>query len=316
MDELLGNEQLKTSLAPALREDRLSHSYLLCGPRGSGKHTLARLLAAAMQCTSGDKRPCLRCAQCRKVLTGNHPDVITVDDPSKKTVTVDQIRQANADLYIRPNEGRRKIYVFPRAMDMNPSAQNALLKSIEEPPAYGAFLLLTDAEEKLLPTIRSRCVALHLTPLSREVCLPALERAFPQKTGAELADAWRRSGGWYGQAAELLSAGREPDERTLRFLELYARRDKLALTELLVPMERLKRDQLEPLLLEWIESLEQALAARSGGMPASEPVLAVSRGRTSQQLLAAISALRRSVELCRGNISVAAICGALQIWLT
>ncbi len=113
-----------------------------------------------------------------------------------------------------------------------------------------------------------------------------------------------------------MSAGREPDERTLRFLELYARRDKLALTELLVPMERLKRDQLEPLLLEWIESLEQALAARSGGMPASDSVLAVSRGRTSQQLLAAISALRRSVELCRGNISVAAICGALQIWLT
>lgn len=314
--ELLGNEQLKTGLVPALREDRLSHSYLICGPRGSGKHTLARFLAAAMECTAGSARPCGRCAQCRKVLTGNHPDVITVDDPAKKIVSVEQIRQANADLYIRPNEGRRKIYLFPRAMDMNPSAQNALLKSIEEPPAYGAFLLLTDAEEKLLPTIRSRCVALHLTPLPQDLCLRELERRYPNTEPRQRLAAYRRAGGWLGQAAELLEQKAELDPRTLRFLEVYAKKDRLGLTMLLAPMERLQRDQLEPLLIQWMECLEQALAVRAAGVPAAAEIVQVGRSRTGQQLLRAIERLKKARELCRGNVGVGAICGALQIWLT
>ena len=314
--ELLGNEQLKTSLAPALREDRLSHSYLICGPRGSGKHTLARFLAAAMECTAGPARPCGRCAQCRKVLGGTHPDVITVDDPAKKTVSVELIRQANADLYIRPNEGRRKIYLFPRAMDMNPSAQNALLKSIEEPPAYGAFLLLTDAEEKLLPTIRSRCVALHLTPLPRDLGLQALAGRFPDADPRERESALRRAGGWLGQAEELLEQKAGLDPRTLRFLEVYAKKDRLGLTMLLSPMERLQRDQLEPLLVQWLECLEQALAARAAGTPAAAEITQISRSRTGQQLLSAIDRLKKARDLCRGNVGVGAICGALQIWLT
>ena len=88
MDALLGNARLKSVLAAAFAADRLSHCYLLAGPEGSGKHTLARILAAAMECTAGAKRPCGVCLQCRKVLDGVHPDVITVDDPDKKIVTV------------------------------------------------------------------------------------------------------------------------------------------------------------------------------------------------------------------------------------
>ena len=123
--ELLGNEQLKQDLAQAFRRGQIGHFYLLCGPRGSGKHTLARLMAAAAQCESREK-PCLTCHSCRKVLSGNHPDYITVDDPEKKTVPVDLIRDARADMYIRPNEGNKKIYLFPRAQDMGIPGQNAL----------------------------------------------------------------------------------------------------------------------------------------------------------------------------------------------
>ena len=113
--ELLGNSQLKNNLQSAVTQDKLAHFYLISGAEGSGKHTLARLLAAAMMCRETDK-PCMRCAQCRKVLSGNHPDFITVDDPEKKTVPVELIRNARAELFIRPtrSDGRCTCSPGPR----------------------------------------------------------------------------------------------------------------------------------------------------------------------------------------------------------
>lgn len=159
---LLGNEAIRARLDAAAAQDRFSHSYLICGPDGSGKHTLAKILAAAMQCTGAGRKPCGRCEGCRKVFEGVHPDVITVNDPAHKTIAVDVIRQMRADVFLRPNEGKRKIYLIEQ--DMAEPPQNALLKILEEPPAYAAFLILSDRAEKLLPTIRSRCAELHLAP--------------------------------------------------------------------------------------------------------------------------------------------------------
>ena len=300
MERLLGNERLKQSLSAAFAADRLSHSYLITGPEGSGKHTLARILAAAMQCTEGDRRPCGVCLACRKVFDGVHPDVITVDDPEKKTVSVELIRRARTDLYIRPNEGRRKIYLIPRAGEMNASAQNALLKVMEEPPEYGAFLLLSDSAEKLLPTIRSRCVCLQMSPLDEAEALPALSQAFPGKDRAALRDAWQRSGGWYGQALDLLKAGQGLAPQTLAFAACFTKRDRLGLTELLVPMERWKRDQLIPVLQQWIVLLAEAMRLRSGLPGGSDAAVELSRRRTNAEL---------------GNVGVGAVCGALQVWL-
>ena len=116
-ETLLGNDQLKANLAESLAKGRISHFYLISGPKGSGKHTLAKLLAAAILCR-GHRKPCGSCDPCRKVFSGNHPDFITVDDPEKKTVTVDLIRQARSDIYVQPNESDHKIYLFPRAQDM------------------------------------------------------------------------------------------------------------------------------------------------------------------------------------------------------
>ena len=175
---LLGNDQLKENLLAARRKNRLSHFYLLSGPRGSGKHTLANLLAAAILCKEPDG-PCGVCRSCRKVLSGSHPDYITIDDPTKKTVPVDLIREARADIFVRPNESDRKIYLFPRAQDMGIPGQNALLKVLEEPPSYGVFLLLTDNPEKLLPTVRSRCTELKLLPLQEDTLCRQLEKEFP-----------------------------------------------------------------------------------------------------------------------------------------
>ena len=179
-DSLLGNAQLKENLTGSLSRGHISHFYLLSGPEGSGKKTLARLLSAAILCRSSGPRPCMECIACRKVLDGNHPDCITVDDPEKKTVTVKMVREAREDMFIRPNESDHKIYLIPRAQEMRMEAQNALLKVLEEPPKYGVFLLLTDNPDKMLPTIRSRCTELSLQPLSPEILIPELERRFPQ----------------------------------------------------------------------------------------------------------------------------------------
>ena len=128
----LGNDAVKARLSGAFASGRVAHSYLLCGPAGSGKHTLTRILSAAMQCEGrSGKIPCGICSGCRKALEGVHPDIITVDDPDHKAMTVDPIRAARSDMFIRPNEGKRKIYIIPRGQDMNESAQNALLKILE-----------------------------------------------------------------------------------------------------------------------------------------------------------------------------------------
>ena len=140
----------------------LSHAYLIAGGSGDGRAALVKRLAAAYLCL-GSNPPCGQCGPCRKVGLGIHPDV-SYTVPAKQEITVDQIRALRSDAYIRPNEGRRKVYIIDPADAMNPPAQNALLKVLEEGPAYAAFLLPADQRGKLLDTIRSRCEPLALPP--------------------------------------------------------------------------------------------------------------------------------------------------------
>lgn len=314
-DALLGNDTLKQRLSVSLARGQLSHCYLLSGPSGSGKHTLARLLAAAMQCTSV-RRPCGTCAQCRKALSGTHPDVITVDDPEKKIIPVKLVRDACADLYIRPNEGAKKIYVFPRAQDLNAQGQNALLKCIEEPPAYGVFLLLTEHAEQLLPTIRSRCVELRLSPLGDDLLRSALSARFPDASPDALRAAMLRSGGYLGQAAELLAEGSELLPQTVAFADAFCENSAGALLRVLAPMERLKREQLRPILLQWAELLSAAAASRSG-LPATGPECKkIAQCRTDAQLLRAVDAVQHAISLTDANVGPAHICGMLCVRLS
>ena len=309
-EALLGNNRLKENLQESLRRNRISHCYLLTGPAGSGKHTLARLLSAAILCRQ-PHRPCLTCPSCRKVLAGTHPDVIVMDDPEKKTVSVDLVRQAIADVYIRPNEGSHKLYLFPRAQDMLPAAQNALLKILEEPPAYGVFILLADAPQKLLPTVRSRCTELALTALPEELLRKALQDAFPDAEEGAVSAAISRSGGFFGQAKALLEDGVSLSPQTQAFAKSFAARDTYGLLQVLVPMEKWKRDQLIPVLVQWLTLLENALVCRSGLGTVSQPAQAISTSRSSQELMAATAQLQKAIEYTQGNISVAAVCGYL-----
>lgn len=310
-ESLLGNERLKENLRRSLARDRISHFYLICGPKGSGRHTLARLLAAALMC-EGEEKPCLHCESCRKVLSDVHPDFITVDDPEKKTVPVDLIRQARADIYVQPNEGRHKIYLFPRAQDMGLPGQNALLKVLEEPPAYGVFFLLTDNPEKLLPTVRSRCTELSLLPLPEPLLRQQLAKRHPEAGTDTVTAAICRSGGYLGQADALLTGGDEESPQTEALIHAFAGRDALGLVNVLVPMEKWKRDQLIPTMERWIAIAEEAMTCRVGQKALSPLAKELSSRRSSQDLLAAIGQLQKCVEYAQGNVSTAAICGYLQ----
>lgn len=148
-------------------------------------------------------------------------------------------------------KGSAKIYLFPRAQDLNQQGQNVLLKSIEEPPPYGTFLLLAEHAEQLLPTIRSRCVELRLSPLPEAVLLPALRERFPDVPEGTLRAAGVRAGGYLGRAESILrdDAGLLPQSAAL--VRAYCTRRPEELLQVLAPMERLKREQLRPILTQW-----------------------------------------------------------------
>ena len=308
-EQLLGNEQLKDNLRRSIQSGHISHFYLISGPAGSGRHTLARLLAAAILCREGNK-PCLLCGPCRKVLAGGHPDLITVEDPEHKNVAVKRIREMRDDVFIRPNESDHKIYFLPQELGIE--GQNALLKILEEPPKYGVFILLTDNPEKLLPTVRSRCTELSLRPLQDSVLRAALLKDFPETTDEDIRGAMIRSGGFLGQAKALLESGNALSPQTADFVAAFGARDSLGLTRTLVSMEKWKRDQLITELESWIALLEGGLAYRSGISAVSPAARDLGTQRSPRDLMNAITALKKAVTYAQGNISCGAICG----WLT
>lgn len=305
---LLGNEAMKKRLSASIGAGKNSHCYLICGPEGSGKRTFAGVMAQALQCEA-QNGPCGVCNACRKVQNGIHPDIMTVDDPEKKSVSVDLIREVQADAYIRPNEGRKKIYLIPRAQLLTDQAQNALLKLIEEPPHYAVFLLLTTNGEKLLPTVRSRSVELRMEPVPwKEASMWLQSRA----QGADLQTlqaAHLRCGGFLGQTLQYLEGSSELPI-TAEFVRAYAENDRFALTGVLCAMEKMPRDQVLKGLAQWKQLLTDALMARSG-IPGSPDAQKIGQRRTASELASAAALLQTAMEHSAANIGTGHICGWL-----
>ena len=307
-DSLLGNARLKENLRQSAGTGRISHFYLLSGAEGSGKKTLARLISAAAVC-KGHDRPCLSCAACRKAMADTHPDIITVTDPEHKAIPVAMVKEARADMYVQPNEADKKVYIFPQ--ELRTEGQNALLKVLEEPPAYGICLLLTERSEQILPTVRSRCTELKLLPLTFEQMLSALQAKKPGLPRETYQAAFARSGGYLGQALALLEDSGE-NSTTAEFAKLYAARDALGMAQLLVRLEKQKRDPFVQVLTDWLLLLQNALSCRSGLEGISPQVLTLSNQVSSAHLLEGISTLQTAIQYAQSNVSVAAICGWLQ----
>lgn len=164
---MIGQAAVKDHLKKSLQTAKVSHAYIFYGEKGSGKKTLADLFARALQCEAGKDEPCNQCVSCRQALNRNQPDIIYVQHEKLNIISVDEIRrQVNNSIAIKPYSSERKVYIIDEAEKMNVQAQNALLKTLEEPPAYAVIILLTTNQEALLQTIRSRCVTLTMKPVS------------------------------------------------------------------------------------------------------------------------------------------------------
>lgn len=168
--EIVGHEQIKEHMQAAIRDKKPFHAYLFQGEEGVGKEALARTFAAGLQCQSESAdKPCKECVSCRQMESGNQPDVIWVTR-EKASLGVDEIREQLCNtMDIKPFSSPYKIYLVPEAEKMTEAAQNALLKTIEEPPEYGIVILMTSNISALLPTIQSRCLTMEFRPLSTAV---------------------------------------------------------------------------------------------------------------------------------------------------
>lgn len=164
--EIIGQEHIKEHLLHAMEQNKVSHAYLLQGELGAGKEFIARAFAALLQCERRENNACGQCRSCKQIESKNHPDVIWVTHEKPNTIGVEDIRtQLNQDIEIKPYYGPKKIYIISECEKMTVQAQNALLKTLEEPPSYGLIILLTTNAEALLSTILSRCVVLRMRPV-------------------------------------------------------------------------------------------------------------------------------------------------------
>jgi len=197
---VVGHEWAVEQLQQALDGQRVPQALLLTGPESVGKHTLARWLAAALLCETPAEAPCGVCRSCRRILSGNHPDVLWVEpEGAKAQLKIDQIRGVERFLALTPLEGTHKVAIIGEFDRANVSAANALLKTLEEPPRYAHLILLAEDAERLLPTITSRTQQITLRPLAPARIAEALERVWHVDQGT----AWRLaqiSGGRIGWA--------------------------------------------------------------------------------------------------------------------
>ena len=219
LSRVVGNADLRRRLGEELARGAVSHAYIIEGPAGAGKHTLAREIATALSCEHRTKGglplPCNTCPSCRKIAAGNSPDVITVRrEGDKATMGVDVIRSLREDVPLYPNDLDVKIYIIEDAHTMTQQAQNALLLTLEEPPPFVMFLLLTERAELLLETIRSRAPILRMQPISDarmteyllDPARPDVAREAKALSQSDLVALLRMANGRIGRALTLLEA--------------------------------------------------------------------------------------------------------------
>ena len=154
-DEVVGQTHIIQTLKNAIVQNRIAHAYLFCGPRGTGKTSIAKIFAKTLNCTNSQDAPCGVCENCKMAANGSHPDIIEIDAASNNGV--DEVRNLIDKVKYAPMQGKYKIYIIDEVHMMTSGAFNALLKTIEEPPAHVIFIFATTEPNKVLPTIISRC---------------------------------------------------------------------------------------------------------------------------------------------------------------
>ncbi|MBQ7173016.1 MAG: hypothetical protein IJR88_02730 [Clostridia bacterium] len=257
--ELVGNSMLKERFRDEILGGTLAHAYILEGQDGSGKHLFSRLFAAALSCENKENDdfplPCGVCPTCKKILSGNSPDLIYIGRKDKATIGVDPIRELRLDTAVAPNDLDVKLYVIEEAQLMTIQAQNALLLTLEEPPEYVRFLLLCESASPLLETIKSRAPLLRMEPLSGGLISEELKKRSPEAASlakndpAAFSELVAASDGSLGRALSYLDAGTQKAliaKRTLAkdFIRLAGSEKRAAETVDLLSRFPQKREEL------------------------------------------------------------------------
>ena len=206
-DDIIGEEQIKEHFKQSIILGKVSHAYIFEGEMGCGKKALAYAYAKALQCKEGSAWPCGSCTSCLQAENNSQPDIITVTHEKPTSFGVEELReQLVQDVTIRPYDSRYKIYIIPDAELMTPAAQNAILKTIEEPPEYAVIMLLTTNAGKFLPTILSRCVKLTVKPVDNRKVYSYLEAHYEDLTEDTLRFATEFAFGNIGKACRCVES--------------------------------------------------------------------------------------------------------------
>lgn len=237
--DIIGNDMIKDHFKKAIENNKISHAYILTGEAGTGRKSIANAFSMALLCERGGKEPCMVCHSCKQVLSGNHPDLIYVKHEKPNSIGVDDIReQINDTIMIRPYSSYYKIYIVDEAEKMTVQAQNALLKTIEEPPSYAVIILITTNQEAFLPTILSRCVQLKLKPLKDFTVKSYLvEHLGVAEKEAEICAAFAR--GNLGKAIHLASSD-EFKELYYKMMALVKNVDSMDIVDLMDRIREIK----------------------------------------------------------------------------
>lgn len=208
-NNFLGNEKIKEQLSALVETNRLPHAIILESESGTGKRTLAKDIVLNLFCRSEDEKPCFNCTQCKKVLKNIHPDVYEYTAPDRPAAFhVDTVREIIEDVYVKPNEAEYKVYILGNAQSMNLSAQNALLKVLEEPPAYAVFILTVTNKSAMLETVLSRSVVLNVEGVDSNTGAEYICEKDKSVTFEDAYKALEVWGGNIGKAIESLSDGK------------------------------------------------------------------------------------------------------------
>ena len=248
--DIVGHSWAVEHLGRSIRNDRVSHAYLLAGPARIGKGTFALRFAQALVCERRDGDPCQACRACRRVLHGNHPDVRRIslatqaagqkpDEARSRELRIDTVRDWQRDIDLRPFEAERRVFILDDADKLTDQAANAMLKTLEEPPPYAVLILVAQGSGDLLPTIISRCRVLRLRPIPRPEIATAIQARYTLPPGeAEVLAAW--SGGRIGWAIAALEQPEIVEQQQERLGSLVELRSASAAVRLKWAEERAK----------------------------------------------------------------------------
>ncbi len=309
---IIGNDDLYNYFTSCASANSLSHAYILLGAKGTGKHTLARLIAASANCEKRTQEhesiPCYECPSCKRILANNSADVICISrEKDRATIGVDPIREIKSDIAVYPNDGDFKVYIIEDAHTMTPQAQNALLLSLEEPPRYVIFILLCEHTETILETIKSRAPILRIkTPEKSEVIeyLKANHpsaRTFINNSPQEFDEIYMASGGSIGRILELIASNEKKQilqsrELVGRLIDAIAHRTVAKDFAELFALFPQRRDDREKLIFQ-LGEIESALRDLMVVKKADEPAMTFFTDRDYAEELSYCVSIQKIAEI-------------------